>query len=176
MALDAGKIKAGAGVFSYGDYVAAGGAGSLSDAGHVKSPFELATAMENFDDETERVTGIVLTNPIKTDHTLKVALHQVDAALFQMALGLPAANRTGTAPNETVLVGDRVAQFHQATLVVPGEGTTGSTTFTFWKLQVISVEPIQFGKGVSQMLAVTFRALRDDTVTSLDKHYKRVAA
>ena len=176
MALDATKIMVGAGVFSYGAYVTAGGAGSLADAGHIATPFELGIAMENFDVETERATGIVKTVPIKSDHTLKVAFHQAEAELLRVALGLPASSKTGTTPNFTLRVGDRVEQYHQATLVVPGVGTTAVRTMTFWKLQISALEPVQFGKAAVQTYIATFRSLRDDSVTTADKHWKQVDA
>lgn len=176
MATDATKIMVGAGTFSIGAYVTAGGAGSLTDVGHVATPFELGVAMENFDVETERAVGIVKTTPQKDDYTLKVAFHESDPEWLRTALGQPSANLTGTAPDETLLVGDRAEQYHQATLVVSGIGTTGVRTLTFWKLQTISMEPVSFGKAIEQMYVVTFRALRDDSLATADKYFKQVDA
>lgn len=174
MATDATKIEVGAGTFSIGDYTTAGGAGSLTDVGHVKSPYELGVAMENFDVETERAVGIVKTVPIKDDYTLKVAFHETDPEWLRIALGQASGNLTGTAPDETLLVGDRSEQYHQGTLVGPGIGTTATRTLTFWKLQTQSMEPIQFGKSVEQSYVVTFRILRDDSVATADKYFKQV--
>src|SRR3972149_6127220 len=98
--------------------------------------------MENFDETTERATGIVKTVPIQTDFTFKVALHEATAENLRISLGQPAANLTGTPPNLTLRVGDRVEQYHQATLVVPGLGTGLVSTYTFWRLQVIGMDPI----------------------------------
>ncbi len=176
MATDATKIMVGAGTFSIGAYVTAGGAGSLTDVGHIATPFELGVAMENFDVQTERAIGVVLTEPINDDYTLKVAFHESDPEWKRVALGQPAANLTGTAPDETLRIGDRQAQYHQATLAVPGIGTTAARTLTFWKLQSIGMEPVQYGKAVTQMYNVTFRILRDDSVTTADKYYKQVDA
>jgi hypothetical protein len=174
MSKDATKILAGAGVFSYGDYVTAGGAGSLADAGHIKNPFELGTGFANFDVKTERSAGIVKTVPIDSDFTLKVAFHQAETELMRVALGQPSGNKSGSGANLTLLVGDRAEQYHQATLVVPGPGTTATRTLTFWKLQVLSTENISFGKGIEQMYIVTFRVLRDDSVSTNDKFFKQV--
>lgn len=176
MATSAANVKVGAGTFSIGAYTSAGAAGSLTDSGHIATPYELGVGMENFDVETERSTGIVYTSPQKDEHTLKVAFHESTLELWRTALGQPSSQLTGTAPNKTLRVGDRAAQYHQATLAVPGVGTTAARTLTFWKLQVIALEPIQFGKAVAQVLTATFRILRDDTVSTADKYYKVVDA
>jgi len=173
MATDATKIEVGSGVFSIGDWVTAGGAGSLADVGHIKSPFEIGVAMENFDVETERAIGIVKTTPTKDDYTLKVHFHEADPEWLGFALGQPDANLTGTAPDETLLVGDRSERYHQATIVGTGIGTTAVRTWTFWRLQVISLEPVLIGKAVEQSYNVTFRILRDDSVSTADKHFNQ---
>lgn len=180
MALDASKIMAGfgtasgAGEFKLGDYVTAGGAGTLVDLGHVKNPYELAGAMENFDETTERATGIVLTEPISDSHEVKVAFHQSEIEILRIAYGQPSANKSGSGNNLTLLIGDRVSQYHQATLQVKGPGTTAKRLMTFWKLQVIAREAISFGKSTAQLVITTFRILRDDSVVTADKYFKFV--
>ena len=176
MATDSTKIMVGAGTFSIGDYTSAGGAGSLTDVGDILTPYEIGSEFANFDVETERATGIVATYPLTDGHTIKVAMAESDPTWLRIAMGQPSANLTGTTPDKRLLVGDRAAQYHQATLVATGIGTTGVRTWTFWKLQVLSKEPIQVGKGVVQSYVVTFRALRDSTVATADKYYKQVDA
>ena len=74
----------------------------------------------------------------------------------------------------TLRVGDRAEQYHQATLAVAGLGSNDLQTLTFWKLQIASIAEIQYGKGVTQLYEATFRVLRDDTVSTADKYFKRV--
>jgi hypothetical protein len=176
MALDATKIMVGAGVFSIGDWVTAGGPGTLVDVGHIKSPFELAASFDNFDIETERLQGILDHRPTKTDYTLKVAFHQAEVEWLRIALAQPATNKSGTGANLTLLVGERANLDHQATLVTAGPGTTGVRTLTFWRLKLMSVEAIQVGKGVEQLYIATFRVKHDPTLSTADKNWKQVDA
>ena len=106
MATDATKIIVGAGTFSIGDYTSSGGAGSLTDVGHVKSPFELGSSYENFDVTTERATGIVKTVPLNDSYTLKVYMHEATGEHMRIILGQPSARLSGTSPDDTLLVGD----------------------------------------------------------------------
>jgi len=176
MALDATNIIVGAGTFNIGAYVAAGGAGTLADVGHTSAANELAAEFENTDFESERAQGIVKTVPSKTGYTLKIPIMQAESEMLRIALAQPAANQTGTGENLTLRVGARVEQYHQATIVTTGVGTTGVRTLTFWKLQAIAVDAIQYGKNALQQFIVTFRVMFDDSVTTADKFWKSVDA
>lgn len=173
--LNATKILVGAGTFSIGPYTSSGSSGALQDIGHTMTPFELAGGFANFDVETERATEIVGTYPQKSDYTLKVSFAQNEPEAMRIAYRQTAGNLSGTAgTGETLRVGSAVAQYHQATLVVPGTGTGLTATYTFWKLQVATVDATAFGKAAVQQLVVTFRVIRDDTVATADKLFKRV--
>lgn len=176
MAQDVTKIMVGAGVLSLGDYVTAGGAGSLSDAGFTLDDFQLTSNQENFDVEVEQTTGTVLTSKVKTEFTLKCTFAQAEAELLRVLLAQPSGNKSGTGANLTLRVGNAATQYHQATLVVPGPGTTGVRTLTFWKLQILTSDPIPFGKKVVQKYGATFRLLYDSTVSTADKFFKQVDA
>lgn len=176
MATDATKVITGAGTFSIGAYVTAGGAGSLVDVGYSNAPFELTPEFENTEIESENQQGVIKSVPTKTGYTLKVPILESDPEHLRIALGQPAANLTGTAPDETLRVGDRTEQYHQGTLATSGIGTTGARTFTFWKLQILSMDPIQIGKAVAQMYNAVFRVMPDTSVTTLDKFFKQVDA
>jgi hypothetical protein len=178
LGLDASKIVGGAGVLSGGDYVTAGGAGTLLDWGHQSAPLEVAPEFENQDFESERAQGPVKTLPSKTGFTIKVPLMQAEAELMRVAFGQPAANKSGSAENFTLRIGDRVEQYHQVTIVTAGvKGPTGvaaTRTVTFWKLQIVSCEPVTIGKAVLQQYIATFRVMRDDSVSTADKYFKQV--
>lgn len=173
--LSATKILVGAGTFSIGNYTISGGAGTLVDIGHTLTPFELSGNFENFDVDSERATEIVATYPQKSAYDLKVDFAQNEPEAMRIAFRQTAGNLSGTAgTGETLRVGSALAQYHQGSLVVPGTGTNSTATYTFWKMQVANVEPVVFGKAAVQGLKVTFRILRDDTVSTTDKIFKRV--
>ena len=173
--LNATKILVGAGTLSIGPYTSSGGAGTLADIGHTSTPFKLNGGFANFDVETERATEIVATFPQKSDYTLEVDFSQNEPEAMRIAYRQTAGNLSGTAgTGETLRIGSAVAQYHQATLVVPGTGTNLTATYTFWKMQVATVAATEFGKAAVQKLTVTFRLIRDDTVSTADKLFKRV--
>lgn len=170
MALDATKILVGAGVFKITAYVTTGGVGTgIADLGHTLSPLKYSAAYENFDVETERSVGTVLTFPVKVDHTVEVTLGQAELDNLRIALRLGSANLSGT---NILYVGDPISQYHQIQMVGPGPaGGTQGRTVTMWKAQVINFDEWSFAKAGVQGLAVKFRLLRDDTVTT-DKYFK----
>lgn len=176
MALDTTKVMVGAGVVSIGDYVTAGGAGTLVDVGDLLEPIEVGTAFENFDVETERSTGIVLTNPTKSDFTIKVAMAQSEVENLRIGLRQPAGNKSGTGSNLTLTVTDAIKQFHQIQVVGPGPGTTGVRTITGWRAQAIAMDAVKIGKKAVQNVTVTFRLLKDTSTTPAGQYYKLVDA
>jgi len=176
MATDATKILVGAGVVSLGDYVSAGGSGTLTDVGHTKNPVTFAPTFENFEIRGERAFGPIRISPQDMSLAIKVPMMEAVLEKYRIALRQPAANKSGTAPNETLLVGQPAEQYHQLQIVGPGLGTTKVRTCTFWKCIVEAVAEVPFAKAAEQMLDVTFRALFDDSVTTADKFGKIVDA
>ncbi len=175
MPADVAKIIFGAGTFSIGAYVAAGGAGTLTDVGHTEGPVTLATTTETVDVGSEQVIGTMRRVPTGRTFKLKVPMKQAELERLRVALLQPAANLTGVAPDQTLRVGTPAEQYHQGQLVAKGPGTTSTRTITLWKLFAENPEDIAYSKGPTpQIINVTFDALYDESVTTADKHFKVV--
>ena len=174
MATDTTQVHIGAAVVSIGDWVTAGGAGSLTDVGHMKTPASLTSAFEDYEVKSERAFGTLKREPLAGKLTLALDLQETTAEHMRIAFRQPSANKTGTSPDFTLRIGDFAEQYHQITAVVTGPGTAGVRTFTFWRGFVEGVGAIPFAKGEEQHLPLTFDILYDDSVTSLDKFAKCV--
>lgn len=185
MATDSSKIFMGPGVFSYGAWVTAGGAGTLADGGHIRGPVTKTINWENYKPPLERSQFPVIAAPSSGTCLIKVPLIETTPDLLAVCMRQLAANLSGTAPNKTLRVGNPISLYYQATIVGTsafglatagggGGGTNGIRTLTFWKLQVQSIAEIMFGKGVEQGHEITFEAFLDETVTTADKLFKQV--
>ncbi len=168
------QINIGAAVVSIGAYVTAGGAGSLTDIGHMKAPASLTPAFEDYEVKSERAFGTLRREPIGGKLSLALDLQETTAEHMRIAFRQPAANKTGTSPDFTLRIGDFAEQYHQVTLVVDGPGAGSVRTWTFWKGFVESLGAIPFAKGEEQHLPITLDILYDDSVTTLDKFAKCV--
>lgn len=175
MATSAANVRVGAGVLSFGDYVAAGGAGSLTDVGHTRN-VSLNVAVEDFDHETDRSFGIVKSVPVRIQGTIGAILDEATPENYRIAFRQPSGNKSGTPPNETLLVGRPLEQYHQATIVTSGIGTTEQRTFTFWKVRVALNGEIPFQKAAVQNLPIQGAVLYDDSVATNDKLFKMADA
>jgi len=176
MATDTSKVFAGAAVVSIGDWVTAGGAGSLTDVGHMKGPVSLTPSFEDYEIKSERAFGTLKRVPISGSLKLALDLQEITVEHLRVAFRQPAANTAGTSPDERLLIGDFAEQYHQITVVVNGAGTTGVRTMTLWKGFVESLGAIPFAKGEEQHLPLTFDCLYDDSLGSADKFGRIVDA
>lgn len=176
MATVTANIMVGAATVSIGAWVTAGGAGSLTDVGHTKTPVTLTGAFEDFELISERAPGVMSKINTMTRFKLKIPIIEATMANWLAALREPVANLTGTPPDEILLVGGAgpAEKYHQITLVGPGLGTTGVRTLTFWRGVVESVSEVPFAKGAEQLLEVVYDILWDGTVSTLDKFFKIV--
>lgn len=176
MATSTANIIVGAATVSIGDYVTAGGAGSLTDVGHTKSPTTLASTYEDFEVISERVGGVLKKVPQMTRHKFKASLTEATIEHMRIAMRQPSANVSGTPPDLTLRVGASAEQYHQFTLVTVGVGTTAVRTLTIWRGIVESVSEIPYAKGAEQMFEIVIDALLDETVATADKFFKVVDA
>lgn len=179
MATNTNYIVVGAAVPSIGAYVAAGGAGSLTDVGHLKNPTTLQAAFEDYPVTSERAQGALKKVPQSSSYKLKLSMTESLLANLQKALRQPSANLTnGDAAIEegTLLVGNAAEQYHQIQLVGVGPGATAVRTVTLWRCIVESVAEMAFAKGAEIMYEVTFDVLHDDSVATADKFFKIVDA
>lgn len=174
MATDSSKIMVGAGVVSIGAYVTAGGAGTLTDVGHTKEPVVMAAGYTDFDVTSERAFGVLKKVPQDMAITIRVPMLEVIPENLRVAMRQPAANLTGTTPNETLLVGDPQEQYHQVEVVGPSPGTSGLRTITLWKMIVMELAEVPFAKGDTQVFNVTMMAMYDDSLATADKFFKSV--
>lgn len=174
MATSTDNIVIGAGVVSVGAWVTAGGAGSLTDVGHTKTPVTLAITHELFEVTSERVGGVVRSVPQMTRAKLKVPMQEGTPEHWRIALRQAAANLTGAPPDLTLVVGEAAEQEHQVQVVTPGLGSTNVRTFTFWKCTLESVSEVPFAKGGEQIIEITFDVLLDESLATDDKLFKMV--
>jgi len=174
MATDTTQIHIGAATVSVGAWVTAGGAGSLTDVGHMKGPATLTPSFEDYEIKSERAFGTLKREPQDAKLSLALDLQETTGEHMRIAFRQPAANLTGTSPDKTLRIGDMAEQYHQITLVATGPGTTNVRTLTLWRGFVESTGAIPYAKGEEQHYPVTFDILYDDSVTSLDKFGKQV--
>jgi len=157
-------------MISIGDYVAAAGAGSLTDLGYTESPISLENAFENHEVTADQTLGAHRAPPTKMSVKLKFIMKESLLENWRIALRQAAAQKTGTTPNFILAVADPVEQYHQVAFVTKAvegpTGTKGTRTITVWRGVVESVEAVAFGKDSEQLLSVTLACLYDDTVTT----------
>lgn len=176
MATNSGNIAIGKATVSIGPYVTAGGAGSLVDVGHTKGPTTLEVAFTDYEIITEQSFGAIKKVPISAAVKLKVLMDEATMTNVMTAFRQAAANLSGTAPNQTGLVGNITELYKQIQIVTNGTGstTTAVRTITLWKCIVESCAAVQFGKQPEQTYEVTFSVLYDDSVATGDKFFKLV--
>ena len=167
---------------SIGDYVTAGGAGTLVDVGYTEGPTELTVTWEDYELNPEQEPGVIDIFHINTAASLKVPMLESSVPNIRRALRLPAANQTGIGDNLTLEIGGAglnesdAETYTQLSLVGRGPGTTNVRTITGWKLIPESADPIGFQKGSPSLVGVTFRVLLDPSVAAAGKHLKSVDA
>ena len=174
MATDTNNIFVGAATVSIGAWVTAGGAGSLTDVGHMKGPASLAPAFEDYKVNSERAFGALKSIPVNGSLKLNLDLQEVTIEHLRIAFRQPAANKSGTSPDFTLRIGDFTEQYHQVTVVATGGGTTGVRTITLWRAAVESCGEIPFAKSEEQHLPLALDCMYDDSVTTADKFGKIV--
>lgn len=174
MATNSENIKVGAGVLSVGDYVTAGGAGTLVDIGHVNSPITLAVSYEDFEVGSERVAAVLDKYPQMMRAKIKAPMTESFTDHIQMAMRQAAANQSGISPDFTLEVGEPTQRYHQVEIVTPGTGTTKTRTWTFWKTIVESIAETPFAKGAEQLYEVVFDCCLDESVVAAGKIFKLV--
>ena len=174
MATDSTKILVGAGTAYIGDYVAAAGAATLVDVGHTHKPVSYAPEFKNYDVESERAFGVIKSSPVDAMIKVTVPMMETTAQNLRIAMRQPSANISGSAPNNTILVGDPKEQYHQIKISGPGPGTNKARDIFFWKCQVESMKEVGIAKGDVQVYDVVFRVLYDDSVATADKFFKQV--
>lgn len=170
------NIAIGGAALSLGDYVAAGGAGTLADVGLLKDGSEITIQREMYEVKSDSAQGVLRAVPTDIGYEVKAILQEATLANFRKVTGQPSANLTGTAPNATMEGGEAAEEYFQATIVTKGTaGATGvyaTRTYTFWKLYVKGVEALPIKKGQEQTYGVTFGAAEDLSVSAAGKFFK----
>lgn len=163
-------------VVSVGAWVTGGGAGSLTDVGHTNGPTNLQVNYNDYGLKSEQSFGILRKIPIDATVKLKVPMAETFMENLRVALRQPAANKTGSVPNQTLLIGNFVEQYHQVQVVTKGTGATtqATRTATFWRCGVDALGEIGWTKTKEQTAETTFDVLYDDTVATADKFGKLV--
>ena len=173
------KIVVGRADVGISAYVAAGGAGTFTDAGYTRGPATIEDSTSDLEISAEQVLGKLSSVPIDKKVVVKFWMLEADLANLQKALRQPAGNLTGTPPNSSLAVGDPVEVYHQVQFVTKGiRGTSGGAsatrTITFWRAAFGPMEPIGFPKDGEQIYGVTMSVMYDDSVATADKYYKEV--
>lgn len=159
-----------------GAYVPAGGAGSLTEVGHTSDATELSIAYNDYALKSEQSFGAMRKIPIDAEVGLKLPMMESTAENERITFRQAAAQKSGSAPNQTLLVGVISEQYHQLQMVTKGTGatTTATRTVTMWKGAPKQVDNISYTKKQFQNLGPTFDLLFDDTVATGDKFLKIV--
>lgn len=166
--LDATKILVGGATLSIAPYASNAGAFTGTSFGHTLSPTTFGFNFEDFDVETEQSIGRVKTLPVTASYTLKCTLAQNDAQSMLIATRQSATAflvETGTT-SFNLAFNDPVEVYYQLKLVGKGYCTGTVDTYRFWKCQVSQVGDIQYAKKGVQALEITWKIIRDDSVTT----------
>jgi hypothetical protein len=163
-------------VVSVGPWVTGGGASSLVDVGHTNGPSSLQVNYNDYGLKSEQSFGILRKIPIDATVKLKVPMAETFMENLRIVYRQPAANKTGSVPNQTLLIGSFVEQYHQIQVVTKGTGatTTATRTATFWRGAVDATDELAWTKTKEQSPGPTFDILFDDTVATNDKFGKIV--
>ena len=164
---------------SIGDWVTAGGAGSLTDVGYLKEGSVMSFALGEHAITPDNVPTPVRLVPTTKEVGLKAMLQEVDLDKLAYLLNQPSANLTGIAPNKSLLGGALEEQYKQVTLVTKGiAGATAlaaTRTITLWRCRVKIDGDVTFSaKSGEQLFSATIMALWDDSVATADKVFKVV--
>ncbi|HOC18435.1 MAG TPA: hypothetical protein PKK95_09215 [Vicinamibacterales bacterium] len=180
MAVDPKKLAIGGCVVYVADWAANGGATGWTDVGLTEAGSELTDKSENaLIGDGDQVPCAQRAYPSTDEVEIKIVMKEADLAKLVWALQQPAANLTGTAPNQTLLRGARTEQYKAIKLETAGnQGPTlvaATRTITAHRCYIKSRDGFQYGlKDKSQMYGVTLGVLWDATVTTEDKLYKIV--
>lgn len=180
MAVDVKNVAIGGAVVLLGDWVTAGGAGSLNDVGLLAEGSEITFTREVYELKSDSAMGVLRAVPTDMGVEVKMIMQEATLDNLRRVTSQVTGSLTGTAPNKTLLFGEYAEQYHQATVATKGPmgptSVAGTETWTFWKLYIKNVETLAFKKGQEQRYAVTFGAAEDLTVTTADKFCKVVVA
>jgi len=179
MPVTSANVLIGAATVSIADWVTNPGGASptYADIGHTSAPVTLTSERENVDVEAETAFGVVQTRVIRQAYTLVVPYLESTVENMRAVLSQAAAQKTGTTPNFTLAVIDpstTVGDLYKIVkVVVPGLGTNGLATYTFWKCMPSAIEAIPFAKAEPQKYTVTFKVVRDDSNSTANGYYFR---
>lgn len=170
MAFDITKILVGANsLFKLAPWVTAKGAGTFVDVGATLGGVSLAPKTDYHQVFIDQRLGPVSAIPIKREYEVKVKMLQADMENLRFATGQPAANKTGTPPNETLKIDfSAVEQYYQGQFVEPGIGSTKTRTVTLWRCYPKDLAPIPAKKDEEQAYELTVGVLEETTGTGVD--------
>lgn len=163
-----------------GAYVAAAGAGTLADVGALEGGATVTFTKGSEPINADSVPGPLRIVPTDVGIMVKGVMLETTLTLLRKLLSQPAANLTGTAPNESLLVGQPAEEYFQVT--IKGEGpsgtndTHGTETITIWMAELKIDGETTIAKGKAQAYNVTITGCWDTTVTTADKMFKIVDA
>lgn len=155
--------------FKIGAYVDSKGAATLADAGFTLGGVTFDPTVEFHEVEVDQYLAKLSAVPKKRDAEIKVKLVEATLENLRIALGQPAANLTGTAPDLTLLMDASAGEaYHQIQFVGPGVGTTGSRTITAWRTYVKQMTGYAMMKDEKQIIDLTFGLCEEVTGTGAD--------
>lgn len=155
---------------SIGPWVTAKGAGTLVEIGHTKGGVSIKHSIENHEMEVDDILTPHRAIPIKTGYEIKFTMAEVTLENLRIALSQPAANLTGTPPDEILAVDGNLGGevYNQVELVGPGLGTTGVRTIVIWRAVIKEVAEILWNKIDDRVYEVTLLILYEETGTGSD--------
>lgn len=184
-------IKGSRPVLSIGTYVAAGGAGSLTDVGTI-SDVNVNYDATYKDVESDSSYFALDTYATKVAVSIEFTAHEAQLTLLAKAMGLAPSSAVATVARvggatdgtQTMLVGDLPAvQYYQATLLIDNQsmlhaigGADAYTkrTYTFWRTVPVAKIKKSYKRDDHVKYKVELKVYYDSSVSTADKLFKVV--
>lgn len=170
------NLTIGAGNVSLAAWVADKAASSFTDVGATFESFKL-TRKEKWEsvDKVQQYPGVVDEEPVFCEEEIEFTMGETDLVKLRWAMNIAAAQLTGVAPNETLLVGAPSRQFWTVKIDTAGPrgatGVRGAQVVTCYKVR-LGMDSVEYDRDKHQQLKVKGVVLYDISVTTADKFHK----
>ena len=175
MSVTTTNIIVGSGTLSVGEYVTAGGAGSLTDVGATDGGVSITPNLSVLDIFVDQQITAIAGAKTKSEYILKTNLMESTLGLLAMAWGQPASNVAGG----IFYVGDDMTlPYKQLSFVGRAAGAPAglTRTLTCWRAVAYKTGEHSYKKDKETFIPIEFKLYLDLSVTTRDKICKWVDA
>lgn len=170
------NMTLGAGNVSLAAWAADKAATPFTDVGATFSSFKLTRKEKWYSyDNVQQYPGVVDEEPTFVEEEIEFTMGEVDLAKIRWAMNIAAAQLTGVAPNETLLVGFQAKQFWTVKVDTNGPrgatGTRGAQVVSLWKVR-LGMDSIEYDRDKPSEVKVKGVVIYDTSVTTTDKLHK----